>query len=186
MKKLLIASALIASSFLTTVQAADYVVDNKGAHASINFKIKHIGFSWLTGRFNTFDGTFSYDEANIAASKIEINIDTTSIDSNHAKRDKHIRSDDFLDVDKFATAKFISTSVTDKGNDKLAIVGDLTLHGVTKSLTIDAEKVGEGKDPWGGYRIGFSGTTKISMKDFGIDSKFGEITFDLHLEGIRQ
>ncbi len=186
MKKTLLRAALIASSFLSTANAADYVVDTAGAHASINFKIQHIGFSWLTGRFNKFDGSFSYDESNIAASKIVINIDTTSVDTNHAKRDKHIRTGDFLDTSKFSTAKFVSTKVEEKGNGNLAITGDLTLHGVTKSLVLDANKVGEGKDPWGGYRIGFSATTKITMKDFGIDSNFGDISFDLHIEGIRK
>ena len=186
MKKTLLAGALAISSIILPAQAADYIIDTKGAHASINFKIKHIGFSWLTGRFNTFDGKFSYDEKNIAASKISVNIDTSSIDSNHDKRDKHIRSDEFLDVAKYATASFVSTKVEDKGNGKLAITGDLNLHGVTKSIVIDAVKVGEGKDPWGGYRLGFAGSTKITMKDFGIDSNFGDISFDLHIEGIRQ
>lgn len=187
MKKTIIAAALLTGSLLlSSANAADYVIDTKGAHASINFKINHLGFSWLTGRFNKFAGSFSYDDANIEASKITINIDTTSIDSNHAKRDKHIRSDDFLDVSQYATAQFVSTQVKDKGDGHLAITGDLTLHGVTKSLVIEANKVGEGKDPWGGYRIGFEGTTQITMTDFGIKSKFGAISFDLYLEGIRK
>lgn len=190
MKKTLITAALATScfiaSFATPVNAADYIVDTKGAHASINFKIKHLGYSWLTGRFNKFDGKFSYDEANVSASKIAINIETNSVDTNHAARNKHIRSNDFLSVDKFSTATFVSTKVEDKGDNKLTITGDLTLHGVSKSIIIEAEKVGEGKDPWGGYRAGFSGSTVISMKDFGIKSNFGNITFDLQLEGIRQ
>lgn len=185
-KTALFATVLASSSLVAPTYAADYVIDTQGAHASINFKIKHIGFSWLTGRFNTFDGQFSYDENNIAASKITVNIDTSSIDTNHDKRNKHIRSDDFLDVSMYATAKFVSTKVTDNGDGKLTITGNLTLHGVTKSLVIAAEKVGEGKDPWGGERIGFSGTTKLSMQDFGIKTNFGEIFFDLHLEGIKQ
>ncbi len=190
MKKTLIASALAASCFFASiaspVNAADYIVDTKGAHASINFKIKHLGYSWLTGRFNKFDGTFTYDKANISAASIKINIDASSVDTNHAARNKHIRSNDFLDVSNFATAAFESTKVVDKGNGKLEIIGNLTMHGVTKPITIDAVKIGEGKDPWGGYRVGFSGTTTISMQDFGIKSNFGEITFDLHLEGIRK
>ena len=186
MKKTLIASLLLGGCFLGSVQAADYVVDTKGAHASINFKIKHLGYSWLTGRFNKFDGKFSYDVANISGAKVNINIDTSSIDTNHAARNKHIRSDDFLDVSKFATATFSSTKVEDKGHGKLAITGDLTLHGVTKSVVIDAVTIGEGKDPWGGYRAGFTGITSITMKDFGIDSNFGEVLFELNLEGIRK
>jgi polyisoprenoid-binding protein YceI len=190
MKKLLIAGLLSTSLLTPLVNAADYIVDYKGAHASINFKIKHLGYSWLTGRFDKFGGEFSYDSANVAASKIEVTVDTSSVSSNHADRDKHLRSADFLEVDKFANAKFVSTSVTDKGNDKLEVKGMLTLHGVTKEIIIDAEKIGEGKDPWGGYRVGFSGTTKIGMKDFGIKMNLGpnstHVDLELHIEGIRK
>ncbi|MDP7591918.1 MAG: YceI family protein [Litorilituus sp.] len=186
MKKLFIATALLSTSLLTPLYAADYIIDTKGAHASINFNTKHMGFSVLTGRFNTFNGSFSYDEANIAASKIKVTIDTTSIDSNHAERDKHLRSDDFLSAGKFGTATFTSTTVEDKGNGKLAIKGDFTLHGITKSIVIDAIKIGEGSDPWGGYRLGFSGTTQIAMGDFGFKMDFGKVNLNLYIEGIRQ
>jgi len=186
MKKLLLASALAASTLNFSAFAADYIIDTKGAHASINFKIKHLGYSWLAGRFNSFEGQFSYDKDNIAATKVQVKIDTTSVDSNHAERDKHLRSDDFLDVKKFAEATFVSSKVEDLGDDKLKVTGDLTLQGVTKQIIIDAVKIGEGKDPWGGYRAGFSGTTKISMKDFGFAKNYGEISFDLHIEGIRK
>ncbi|WP_286262731.1 YceI family protein [Thalassotalea atypica] len=185
MKKTLLA-ALFASTLALPVVAAEYVIDHKGAHASVNFKVKHLGYSWLTGRFNTFSGDFSYDEKNISASKINIVIETASVDSNHAERDKHLKSDDFLDVKKFDNATFTSTKVEDLGNNKLKITGDFTLQGITKSLVIDAYKVGEGDDPWGGYRAGFSGTAKISMKDFGYKMNFGDILFDLHIEGVRK
>jgi polyisoprenoid-binding protein YceI len=186
MKKILIATALMAATLVLPATAADYIVDYKGAHASINFKVKHLGFSWLTGRFNTFDGKFSFDDKDVSASKIEINIDTTSVDSNHGERDKHLRSDDFLDVTKFSNAKFVSNNIKDLGNNKLKVTGTLTLQGINKELVIDAYKIGEGKDPWGGYRAGFSGTTSINMKDFGYKMDFGQIDFDLHIEGIRQ
>ena len=190
MKKLLLASALAGAMLAPIANAADYVIDTKGAHASINFKIKHLGYSWLTGRFDTFKGDFSYDENNFANSKITVEIDTTSFNSNHAERDKHIRSDDFLDVSKFATATFTSTSFKDLGNNKLEVNGDLTLHGVTKNITIDAEKIGEGKDPWGGYRAGFSGTTRVGLKEFGMKEILGpqstHVELELHIEGIRQ
>jgi len=172
------------------VNAAEYKIDTKGAHAFINFKIQHLGYSWLTGRFNEFEGSFSYDADKPNDSKITVEINPASIDSNHAERDKHLRSDDFLDVDKFGKAKFVSTKITDKGNGKLEVVGDLTLHGVTKSITIDAKKIGEGKDPWGGYRAGFSGKTTLGLKDFGIPERLGpastEVHMSLHIEGIRQ
>ena len=185
MKKVILKALLATSLLAPLVNAADYIVDYKGAHASINFKVKHLGYSWLTGRFDKFDGKFSYDSANVAASKIEINVDTTSVNSNHADRDKHIKSADFLEISKFSSAKFISTSVVDKGDNKLEVKGMLTLHGVTKEITIDAEKIGEGDDPWGGYRAGFTGTTSIGMKDFGLKNDYGQVLFELHIEGVR-
>jgi polyisoprenoid-binding protein YceI len=186
MKKLIIAATLAAALFSTLGNAANYVVDDKGAHASINFKVKHLGYSWLTGRFDKFSGKFNYDPKNISASKVDVKIITESVNSNHAKRDKHLRSADFLEVDKFESAHFTSTSVTDKGDDKLSIKGNFTLHGVTNEIIIDAYKVGEGKDPWGGYRAGFSGTTKINMKDYGFKMAMGEVLLELNIEGIMQ
>jgi polyisoprenoid-binding protein YceI len=194
MKKTLLKHSMLsfvsAILLMGTASAAEYKIDTKGAHAFINFKIQHLGYSWLTGRFNDFEGTFSYDSEKPNDSKVMVEINTASIDSNHAERDKHLRSDDFLDVDKFAKAKFVSTKITDKGNGKLEVVGDLTLHGVTKSITIDAKKIGEGKDPWGGYRAGFSGKTTLGLKDFGIPERLGpastEVHMSLHIEGIRQ
>jgi len=118
MNKRLTAGLLATILLSPLTKAADYVIDYKGAHASINFKVKHLGYSWLTGRFDKFSGTFSYDDKNVSASIIEVNIDTTSVNSNHAERDKHIKSVDFLEVNKFGNAKFVSSSVTDKGNGK--------------------------------------------------------------------
>ena len=190
MKKNFIFAFFATTVFFGIANAADYIIDNKGAHASINFKIKHLGYSWLTGRFDTFSGKFSYDPKNIAASKIDIKIDTTSVNSNHADRDKHLKSDDFLDVKKFSDAKFVSNSIKDLGDNKIKIKGLLTLHGISKEIVIDAEKVGEGKDPWGGYRVGFTGSTTLTLKDFGVKMDLGpassQVILDLNIEGIRQ
>jgi len=190
LKKSLIASTFAAVLLSPFANAADYVVDHKGAHASINFKIKHLGYSWLTGRFDNFSGDFSYDEKNINDAKISIKIDTSSINSNHGERDKHLRSGDFLEVSKFAEATFVSSSITDKGNNKLEVKGLFSFHGVNKEITIDATKIGEGKDPWGGYRAGFSGTTKIGLKEFGIKTNLGpastHVELELHIEGVKK
>lgn len=186
MKKMIFASALLAASSLVPAFGADYIIDTQGAHASINFETSHMGFSVLTGRFNDFSGKFSYDKDNISASKITVTIDTSSFDSNHAKRDKHVRSDDFLDVSKYAEATFVSNKVVDKGEGKLTITGAFTMHGVSKPLVIDAVRIGEGKDPWGGYRAGFTGTATIAMSDFGFKKDFGKVDLTLHIEGIRQ
>ncbi len=185
MKKTLIAASLLAftSGF---ANAADYVIDTKGAHASINFKVKHLGYSWLTGRFDDFSGTFSYDPAHPEASKISVTIDPESVNSNHAERDKHIRSGDFLDVSKYTNASFTSTKIEDLGDGKLKVYGDFTLHGTTKPIVINAEKIGEGDDPWGGYRAGFSGTTSFEMADYGLKMNMGTVEMTLHIEGIKQ
>lgn len=188
--KLKLLLAAVAASFLNTAVAADYALDIKGAHAFINFKVKHLGYSWLTGRFNTFDGSFSYDKAAPEASSIFVEIDTTSVDSNHARRDKHLRNKDFLHVEKYPKASFQSTKFTQSDNGDLVIDGNFTFHGVTKPLTINATKIGEGNDPWGGYRVGFSGTTSFLMADYGVEKDLGpasaRVHLDLHIEGIRQ
>ncbi len=170
--------------------ADDYVIDTKGAHASINFSIKHLGYSVLTGRFDTFAGDFSYDPAKPEASKINVTIDTTSVNSNHAERDKHLRSKDFLNVDKFPKSTFVSKKVVIKDKESFDLVGDFTLNGVTKSITIAAKKVGEGKDPWGGYRAGFEGTTEVALKEFNILTDLGPasqtVKLSLHVEGLKK
>jgi polyisoprenoid-binding protein YceI len=191
MKKLIVAGMLLSSSLLmSAAQAEDYVIDSKGSHAFIQFKIKHLGYSWLLGRFNDFTGTFSYDEKNPSAAKITVDIDPASVDSNHAERDKHLRGEDFLHVEKFPEARFVSTSFEEKGNGKAVLKGDFTLHGVTRPITIDVEHIGHGKDPWGGYRRGFAGTTSIALKDYNINYNLGpasrEVELFLSIEGIRQ
>lgn len=190
MKQTILAIAMGASLFAGNVMAADYVVDTKGAHASVQFKIQHLGYSWLTGRFNRFDGQFSYDAKNPEAAKISVNIDPASVDSNHAERDKHLRSSDFLEVSKFKTSTFESTSVKDLGNGKLEVKGNFTLRGVTKPIVLDVEKIGEGKDPWGGYRVGFAGTTQVALADYGVPTNLGpasaNVELELHIEGIKQ
>jgi polyisoprenoid-binding protein YceI len=171
--------------------ADDYTIDTKGAHASINFSIKHLGYSVLTGRFDTFAGDFSYDPAKPETSKINVTIDTTSVNSNHAERDKHLRSKDFLNVDKFPKSTFVSKKVVvGKDKETFDLVGDFTLNGVTKSITIAAKKVGEGKDPWGGYRAGFEGTTELALKDFNIVFPLGPasetVKLSLNVEGVKK
>jgi polyisoprenoid-binding protein YceI len=170
--------------------AADFVIDTKGSHASINFRVKHLGFSWLVGRFDTFSGSFSFDDKNPEASKVGVEIDTASVNSNHAERDKHLRGPDFLDVAQFPKATFESTKIAASGPDKATIVGNLTLHGVTKEVTIAATRLGGGSDPWGGFRQGFEGTAKFALKDFGIKKDLGpasqEVELTLHVEGVQK
>ena len=178
--KLLTISALALASSLT--MAADYKIDP--AHSAVTFEVGHLGVSTTVGRFNSFEGDFSYSEDGKSGSANFV-INTDSIDTNHEARDKHLRSPDFLNVKQFPTLTFKSTSF-----DGDTLTGELTLHGVTKTVSFDVDKVGEGSDPWGGYRAGFTGTTTFAMKDFGIKMDLGpassHVELDLVVEGVRK
>lgn len=190
LKKTLTALALGSALLAGQAMAADYVIDKQGQHAFVNFKISHLGYSWLWGTFKDFDGTFSFDAAKPEASKVSVTLKTASLDSNHAERDKHLRSEDFLNVSKHPTATFESTSVKSTGEGTADITGNLTLNGVTKPVVIAAKFIGEGKDPWGGYRAGFQGSTKLALKDFDIQKDLGpasqEVELIISVEGVRQ
>jgi polyisoprenoid-binding protein YceI len=183
----LLAGSLFASSIAL---ADDYVIDTKGMHAFIQFRVKHLGYSWLYGRFNEFDGKFSYDEAAPEKASINVTIKTASVDSNHAERDKHLRDTDLLDVKKFPEATFASTSYKPNGDGTGTLQGNFTLHGVTKPISIAVKEIGAGDDPWGGYRRGFQGTTSFMLADFGIEKNLGpaskEVEIILSIEGIKQ
>ena len=190
LKKTFAALALGSALFAGQALAADYVIDKEGQHAFVNFKISHLGYSWLYGTFKDFDGKFSFDAAKPEASSVSVTLNTASVDTNHAERDKHIRSDDFLSVGKHPTATFESTSVKSTGEGSADISGNLTLNGVTKPVVIAAKFIGEGKDPWGGYRAGFEGSTTLKLKDFDIAMDLGPasetVELILSIEGIRQ
>ena len=167
------------------LMAADYVIDREGQHANVNFRVSHLGFSYIIGRFNDFEGSFSHDPGNPSASKVSVTINAMSLDTNHAERDKALRSENFLDASRFPTITFESTGyMAGSGGDKLK--GDLTIHGVTKAVTIDVKSVGEGPDPWGGYRSGFEGNIMLNAGDFDLPEWVGDIEISLNVEGVRQ
>jgi len=190
LKNTLAAFALGSALFAGQAMAADYAIDKQGQHAFVNFKISHLGYSWLWGTFKDFDGSFSFDAAKPEASKVNVTLKTASVDTNHAERDKHLRSDDFLNVGKHPTATFESTAVRATGEGTAEITGNLTLNGVTKPVVIAAKFIGEGDDPWGGYRAGFEGSTTLTLKDFDIKMDLGPAsqTVDLiiSVEGVRK
>ena len=189
LKKTLAALAL-GTALLTAGQAmaADYTIDKEGQHAFIDWKISHLGYSFIHGTFKDWSGTFSWDAAKPADSKIDVTLKTASLFSNHAERDKHIASKDFLDVSKYPEATFKSTKVVPTGDTTADVTGDLTLHGVTKPVTFKATFNGEGKDPWGGERAGFNATTTINLNDFGIKGPgptSQTLDLDISLEGVK-
>lgn len=184
--RILLAGAALALS-LNVASAADYTVDTKGAHAFINAKFMHLGYSVLHATFREFSGRYSFDPDNLAAAKVNIDIDVASIDSNHAERDKHMRGKKFLHTDKYPAASFRSTRVEAKGGDKFVLHGDLELRGVTKPIAIDAQLINHGKDPWGGYRSGFQGFVTLDMREFGVDTfkPLHTVDMELFIEGIK-
>lgn len=190
MKKTLLAVTLSTLLAVPAVQANDYVIDTEGAHAFIQFKINHLGYSWLLGRFNTFEGTFSYDENNPQSASVNVIIDTSSIDSNHAERDRHLRSDDFLNVSRYPQSTFVSTGFEPDGQDGGILRGEFTLHGVTRDIEFPVTHVGAGEDPWGGQRRGFEGSYTFRLADYGIDYDLGpeaeEVEIYLSIEGVQQ
>ena len=182
--------ALAAATTAGSASAAEYVIDTEGAHASINFRVNHLGFSWLTGRFNDFTGQFNYDPDSPEDAQISVTIDTASIDSAHEERDEHLRSADFLHVEQHPQAEFTSTSYQPTGDNTAVMEGDFTLNGVTRTIRLDVEKIGQGQDPWGNERVGFSAVTDFQLKDYGIDYDLGPdsetVYLTLEVEGIRQ
>ncbi len=185
--------ALILAITSITAQAAErYLIDTRGMHAFITFRIQHLGFSWLEGRFNRFSGEFTYDETNPANNRVSVEIDVASIDSNHAERDKHLRDERFFDVKRYPKATFVSTGWEDLGDGRARLKGKFTLRGVTREIVVDVRQVGAGKDPWGGYRRGFEGSTVLNLSDYRMKEGhiLGPAAEKVHIwlsiEGIRQ
>ena len=139
------------------------------AHSTAQFKVKHMMISNVKGNFTGLSGVLKLDAANPSGSTVEASIDVTTVNTGDAQRDGHLKSADFFDADQFPALTFKSTQVTSSGGGDYAVTGDLTLHGVTKSVTFSVEDVSEpSKDPWGNLRIGLSASTKINRKDFGL------------------
>ncbi len=157
---------LLLSLSIGQAGAEEYVIDTKGQHAFIQFKISHLGYSWLLGSFRKFSGRFTFDTAHPERSRAHVVIDLASIDTNHAERDKHLRSDEFFDVAHYPTATFESTSYVEQGSGKALLKGILHLHGVDEPVVIHLRQIGVGPDPWGGWRRGFEGRAELYLPDF--------------------
>jgi polyisoprenoid-binding protein YceI len=138
-------------------------------HSSFQFKIRHLTVSNVKGDFNKSRGVVTIDDQNITNLKVEVFIDAASVNTGHAQRDQHLRGPDFFVVTKYPTITFVSKKVIKADTDRLKVVGDLTLHGVTREITVDVEgPTPEVKDPWGNFRRGATATTKINRRDFGL------------------
>ncbi|MCC7367853.1 MAG: YceI family protein [Chloroflexi bacterium] len=138
------------------------------AHSVVELAVKHMMFSTVKGRFSNVVGTITLDERNLANSAVSTTIDAASIATGETNRDGHLRSADFLDVDSFPQITFESTGVVPRSGTSFAVVGNLTLRGITQEVSLEAELTGKGTDPWGGQRAGFTAATTINRKDFGL------------------
>jgi polyisoprenoid-binding protein YceI len=138
------------------------------AHSVVELAVKHMMFSTVKGRFRNVAGTIALNEADLAASSVSAEIEAASVDTGEPTRDNHLRSADFLDAETFPSIAFVSTEVVAQGRGRFVVVGDLTIHGVTREVSLEAELVGTGTDPWGGQRAGFAASTTINRRDFGL------------------
>ena len=136
-------------------------------HSHVEFAVRHLMISSVKGRFGVVEGTVVTGEGHPATADVNVTIDAASIDTREAQRDAHLKSADFFDVEKFPTLTFHGTRLGGAG-DRFTLTGDLTLHGVTREVTLDVTAEGRGKDPWGGDRAGYSATGKIKRSDFGL------------------
>lgn len=164
--RIILAGALLFAGFHGNVFAETYKVDID--HSTIGFKIRHL-FSKVSGNFKQFEGVIEYTPEKPETWKVEGSVKAASINTNVEARDNHLRGADFFDVDKFPLLTFKSTGVTDVTGSTAKLNGVLNLHGVEKPVTMDLEFHGEGKDPWGNIRAGFTAKTTINRKDFGLN-----------------
>ena len=147
--------------------AATWQIDP--AHSSVGFMIRHLTVSNVKGNFNKAQGVVMIDDQDITSLRVEISIDASSVDTGHAQRDEHLRGPDFFDVAKYPTITFVSKKVSKTDTNRLRVEGELTIHGVTKAITVEVEgPTSEIKDPWGNFRRGATATSKINRRDFGI------------------
>lgn len=161
-------STIIALALPVIASASTWNIDPE--HSNVGFKVRHLMVSNVRGSFEKHSGTVDIDDKDITKSKVEVTIDTSSINTSVQKRDDHLRSPDFFDVAKYPTMTFVSKKVAKAGKDKLKVTGDLTLHGVTRQVVLDVEGPSkESKDPWGNIRRGATASTKINRKDFGLN-----------------
>jgi polyisoprenoid-binding protein YceI len=167
-----------------------------GAHSSIGFTVRHMVVSKVRGRFTRWSGTIAMDERDPTKARVEIAIEPASVDTGVEQRDTHLRSPDFFDVERYPGMTFRSTRIERAGEGRYRLTGALTLHGVTRPVSLEVEFAGSAKDPWGGIRAGFSARGSLDRRDFGLTYNqlletggvlVGEkVDLDVEVEAVRQ
>ncbi len=138
------------------------------SHSGIHFTVRHLMVSKVRGTFAKWTGELALDDADITRSRVDVTIDASSIFTDEAKRDAHLRSADFFEVEKYPHLTFKSTSIERTADNTLAVTGDLTIRDITKTVVLTVEDNGRVKDPWGGTRAGFSAHLSLSRKEYGL------------------
>ena len=138
------------------------------SHSHVEFAVRHLMIATVKGRFGVVRGTVHSHDADPAKGRAEIEIDVDSIDTREAQRDAHLKSADFFETEKYPKITFRSTRIEDVRGDRFTLIGDLTMHGVTREVALDVTSEGRNRDPWGGERAGFTATGKIKRSDFGL------------------
>lgn len=157
------------TAILAQSQTATTTWNIDPAHTIAEFKVKHMMISNVKGQFSKVSGVLTLDQSKLVNSRVEATIEAASIETRDGQRDAHLRSADFLDVEKFPTLQFKSTDVSIVRDGGLSVEGDLTIHGVTRKVSFAVEgPTPPTKDPWGGTRVAISASTKINRKDFGL------------------
>ncbi len=174
--------AMMSLMFLLAVPVmAENAYEIDPSHSSILFSIKHFGAGHVYGRFNNPTGKLSFDEKNPEKSSVVIEVKASDIDTANQKRDDHLKSAEFFNIEKFPVISFKSNSVKKQSRQEYQIKGDLTFLGKTRTITVQAQHIGFGKDPWGGYRTGFESKFTIKRSDFGMDFMQGPLGDDVQL-----
>jgi polyisoprenoid-binding protein YceI len=166
MHKSFLTAVLLAVSVLSLNAQSTWKID--AGHSNVIFTVSHMVISEVTGRFNEFDATLVQTGNDLTGSKLNAKIKASSIITDNEGRDKHLRSADFFDVDKYPEITFVSKSFEKVSENKYKITGDLTMHGVTKTVILDTKFNGQMNDPWGNTKAGFKATTEVNRKDFGL------------------
>jgi len=158
--------AMLLTTFATQASAANWKVD--ASHTNVGFSVSHL-FTSVQGRFGEFDATIVFDPDDPEKTVVRGTVQAASINTDQAKRDKHLRSADFFDVEKYPTLEFESSGMQEWSGKKGRLAGNLTIHGVTKPVFFDVAFLGQGSDPWGNTRAGFRATLTIDRKDYGLN-----------------
>jgi polyisoprenoid-binding protein YceI len=170
----------LAVSAVAAAQTGTWQIDPN--HSTAQFAVKHLGVSTVRGAFTKVSGSATYDQADPSKSSVDVSIDASSVDTRVQMRDNDLRSPNFLDVQKYPTITFKSKGAKAAGAGKLQLVGDLTIHGVTKEVVLDVDGPSAPiKDPWGNQRIGASASTKVNRKDFGVNGAPGVVGDDISI-----